>query len=297
MRVRWRRKSLRFLATKLWFFTTLIVFIVCQQYGILMTNGMGPAAYTLVAGRIFIYSMSMTQLLIKHLRLSLLDYRAKRVVRCGGIPFPQYLTLTLQDASEAILVLSLIVMMCFEPFLYCITLTPGVAYCGPWMQWISDAYDRTSTISMMMYFVLVSELSHFSIQIGAFSLIIMRLSSDFAVYVLAIFFICAAFASSMTCIVAWNLNEDFTNWVVAMKAILRCALGMYGGAKFETVAAANDLFGWMLCFMIVWHMFINNLMIAQLCTCYNTLSDESATFCRCSLRCLGGLSISTTSRT
>ena len=95
-------------------------------------------------------------------------------------------------------------MLTMEPFLHCLNVDDRfVTNCcehGEFYCTLSDNYDRISTIPMLLYFILASDLVYLSIHLSSFVVICTSLWWEFVLYLGALVFMATAFASAIACL-------------------------------------------------------------------------------------------------
>jgi len=273
--------------TKLWFCVTLVVFCLAEQYGIVTADVHSDERFTVIACRAFLYLFSLGQLFAKH---AVQTYRAarrkqmRRLTWCVHVP--AYLLQTRQEMIEAILILLLLCMLCCEPVLHCLSvssdwLTDCCEY-GEWYCALMHSYNRLAAFPMLLYFVLASELVHLNVQLSVFSVICASLVWEFFLYVAVLIFFTAAFASAVACLpqsLGTNSIQlrDFFGWPLAFESMLSMAFNSYGGNNYEEISVADEpLLKWfVMAFAACWHVYLMNLMVAQLCQRYNDIFHDA----------------------
>jgi len=276
-----------FIVTKLWFVLTLVDFIVGLQYGILMFDSAGPGRWALIGCRVFMYVFSLGQLFIKHTSQFAHAYKEGHTLRCFRcFRVPAYLCSSRQEFVEFVLAVFLFAMLTMEPFLHCLNVDDrfvtnccehGEFYCS-----LSDNYDRISTIPMLLYFILASDLVHLNIHLSSFVVICTSLWWEFVLYLGALGFLATAFASAITCLPQTGADNsvqlrDFYHWPSAFQSLLSMSLSMYSGNSFEEINTATEvpLKWWIIAFGACWHIFLTNLMIAHFCESYRGIFQDA----------------------
>ncbi|CAE7029801.1 unnamed protein product, partial [Symbiodinium sp. CCMP2456] len=276
-----------FIVTKLWFVLTLVDFVVGLQYGILMFDSAGPGRWALIGCRLFMYIFSLGQLFIKHTTQFAHAYREGHTLRCFKcFRVPAYLFSSRQEFVEFVLAVFLFAMLTMEPFLHCLNVDDrfvtnccehGEFYCS-----LSDNYDRISTIPMLLYFILASDLVHLNIHLSSFVVICTSLWWEFVLYLGALGFLATAFASAIACLPQTGADDsvqlrDFYHWPSAFQSLLSMSLSMYSGNSFEEINTATEvpLKWWIIAFGACWHIFLTNLMIAHFCESYRGIFQDA----------------------
>ena len=131
---------------------------------------------------------------------------------------------------------------------------------------------------MLLYFLLASELVHLNVQLSVFSVVCASLWWEFILYMGVLGFLATTFASAVACLPQSGgedaiQKEGFYNWPAAFESMLSMALNVYGGDNYEQIANASEpLLKWIIiAFAACWHVYLMNLMVAQLCQRYNAI--------------------------
>ena len=222
--------------TKLWFCITFLVYIVAEQQVFLPRDPLSSERFSVIFGRAFLYVFSLGQLFAKHGYQTYRAIRQKQMTRCCGcLAVPKYMLQTRQEVVEVVLLLFLLCLFCCEPVLHCLAVSNELL-----------TYNRVAAFPALLYFVLASELVHLNVHLSVFSVICSCLMSEFVMYVAAFVFFTAAFASAIAC-----LPHSLGTQSVQMR----------------------DFFSWPMAlgFAACWHVYLMNLMVAQLCQRYNEL--------------------------
>ncbi|CAE7390341.1 unnamed protein product [Symbiodinium natans] len=269
--------------TKAWFCVTLILFVVAEQNGIVAQDAGSSQRYAVIACRAALYLTSLGQLLVKHGVQSFRALRAKKtkrfVWRCH---LPSYLLQSGQEMTEVVLLILLFAMLCCEPVLHCMSVSGElrVECCdyGEWYCSLGSFYNRLAAFPMLLYFILASELVHLHVQLSVFSVICRSLWWEFLLYMAVLVFFAATFAAGVACLPQLGgaesiQNRDFGNMLAAFENMLAMAVNTYGSGNYEEIATAGEpMLQWfVMAFAACWHVYLMNLMVAQLCQRYNEI--------------------------
>ena len=269
--------------TKMWFCATLLVFALAEQQAILSNDPLSTDRYKIICCRAIVYVGSLGQLLAKHAYQTYRAVRQKQMTRLGGcLPVPQYVLQTRQELFEVLLLLLLICMLCIEPMVHCLAVSSEfVLDCceyGEWQCNLIHSYNRLAAFPMLLYFMLGSELVHLNVQLSVFSVICACLMWEFFLYVAVLIFFTAAFASAVACLPPGTGADsvqmrDFFNWPAAFESMLSMAFNTYGSSNYEEIAQADEpMLKWFIIgFAACWHVYLMNLMVAQLCQRYKEI--------------------------
>ena len=267
--------------TKLWFCLTLLSFVIGLQGGIVTEDG--PDRFVVIGARAFLYVFSLGQLLVKHGTQTFRAIRKKQTQRfIWRCHVPTYLTQSRQELMEVTLMALLFTMLCMEPVLHCLQVSDQwLTNCcehGEWYCELYTAYNRLACFPMLLYFLLASELVHLNVQLSVFSVVCASLWWEFILYVGVLGFLTMTFASAVACLPQSGLADSiqmvgFFNWPSSFESMLSMALNVYGGDNYEQIASAEEpLLKWfVMAFAACWHVYLMNLMVAQLCQRYNAI--------------------------
>ncbi|CAE7827221.1 unnamed protein product [Symbiodinium sp. CCMP2592] len=272
--------------TKFWFCLTLFVYVMAEQQAVFSSDPLSPDRLSVIFCRAFVYVGSLGQLFAKHAYQTYRAVRQKQLTRLCCLPIPKYMLQTRQELIEAILVLLLMCLLCCEPVLHCLAvsselLTNCCEY-GEWQCNLIHSYSRLAAFPMLLYFVLASELVHLNVHMSVFSVICSCLMWEFVLYVAVLIFFTAAFASAVACL-PQSLGSDsiqmrdFFSWPLAFESMLSMAFNSYGSENYEEIAEENEpLLKWFVMgFAACWHVYLMNLMVAQLCQRYNEIFRDA----------------------
>eukprot|EP00439_Symbiodinium_sp_Y106_P044179 s3711_g5.t1 len=273
--------------TKLWFCVTLMLFVIAEQKGILSVDVRSQQRFTVIACRACLYVFSLGQLWVKHAVQTYKAVRARQTRRfIWRFHLPSYLLQSGQEMTEVILLLLLICMLCCEPVLHCLGASnEWLMDCCEYGEWycnLNYTYNRLAAFPMLLYFLLASELVHLNVQLSVFSVICASLWWEFILYVAVLFFFAAAFASAVACLPNLDGDDsvqkrDFFGLGAAFESMLSMAFNTYGSGNYEGIAQASEpLLKWfIIAFAACWHVYLMNLMVAQLCQRYNEIFHDA----------------------
>ncbi|CAE7877977.1 UGAT, partial [Symbiodinium microadriaticum] len=266
--------------TKLWFCATLVVYVMAEQQAVTSSDPLSQERFTTIVCRAFLYIGSLGQLFAKHAYQTYRAVRQKQMTRLCCLPVPKYVLQTRQELTEVAL------MLCCEPVLHCLAVSSELlTNCcehGEWQCNLIQTYNRLATFPMVLYFVLTSELVHLNVHLSVFSVICSCLMWEFMLYVAVLAFFAAAFASAIACLpqalAADSVHErDFSSWPLAFESLLSSAFNVYGSDNYEQIAVADEpMLKWfVMAFAACWHVYLMNLMVAQLCQRYNEIYQDA----------------------
>merc|ERR1719215_1084846 len=210
-----------------------------------------------------------------------MDYRTKDLVDFMGFKIPKYLT-NWQDSTGLLLAACLVLMLGMEPILYCVTslesvgreLTETCTESEP----LRFSYSVMSSITMLLYFSLLIDLSVFSTRISAFALMCLRVISEVGLYLGAVAFLVVTFASAIS-----SLDQDvdeFAGIPIASMSLLKIAFSMVDETRFDAFEGNWALFSAVVVYIVGTTVFLMNLLIAQLVCAYQATFQDMLGYAR-----------------
>eukprot|EP00933_Yihiella_yeosuensis_P010568 TRINITY_DN11722_c0_g2_i1.p1 TRINITY_DN11722_c0_g2~~TRINITY_DN11722_c0_g2_i1.p1 ORF type:complete len:1131 (-),score=238.54 TRINITY_DN11722_c0_g2_i1:158-3550(-) len=290
--------SRQFFLHRLYFLFTLCVFLVSQSLLRPIPDGDDDHTFavraTIFACRCFIYCGSMGQMLYFHIRDTAADLRSRSFFSFGPLKLPEYLQ-NWKDSTSLLLTLCLLLMLTQEPIFYCISSSDGstdrrlagttstTSY-GLFTQQCSeadshrDAYADLSMIAMLVYWVLLIDLSIFSTQIAAFVLVCGKVLSEVLLFLVVLAFLIVAFASAISALN--HKSKDFANIPRGMFSLGGMALNMYPQSSFSSLETEVALLVVVMIFIVISTIFLLNLLVAQLFGAYQAVYGDMVGFAR-----------------
>jgi len=223
--------------------------------------------------------LSMPQLLYRHLRDSIKAYRKKDTIRIACIPIPQYLK-QWQDAANFFLTMSLLIMLCLEPIVWCWNYQNGKMFFENCLEKEDMRFPYTvfSMCAMFLYYVLLIDLTVVSTRISAFSLVCVRMLSEVALFLGALFVAILTFSCALS--VLKQDNEDFAGIQKGMYALIRIFLGVYDAKRYAQFHGDTVLLAMVFIFGIITVIFFLNMLIAQLSCAYSSVYEDMVGYAR-----------------
>jgi len=263
----WARIAFRtFIKSRAWFLFTLIVFITSQT--ILKNSKRTADVRALIfVLRCFIYLCSMGQWIFFHVKNTVRDLRNGSVYRYGRMKIPEYLG-EFQGGASLVLTVLLVAMLVMEPILHCLGDSSGALFterCAAGED-LGFAYSVASMGAMLMYFLLLSDLSVFSTRVSAFALVCSRVLSEVALFLFGMCFFVAAFACAISAL--QHENPLFLGIADAALNLGKITFGMFSGQNFIELANFPALLAAIFVYVVVTVIFMLNLLIAQLNCAY-----------------------------
>jgi len=265
----WGRVAFRtFLFGRAWFLFTLLVFIASQSVlNRVESHDAQQISIVTFVLRCFIYICSMGQWVLYHVKNSLRDIRNNFLVKFGRCYIPEYLT-QWQGWSSLILTLFLVVMLIMEPILHCFGDSSNeiVTQSCPATERFHFPYSVASTGAMLIYFMLLTDLSVFSTRVSAFALVCARVLSEVALFLFGITFFVIAFACAISALE--QDNEHFADIPIAALQLYKISFGMFSGSNYDDLESDPALLIVCFVYVVTTVIFMLNLLIAQLNCAY-----------------------------
>eukprot|EP00927_Polykrikos_kofoidii_P002426 TRINITY_DN1096_c0_g1_i13.p1 TRINITY_DN1096_c0_g1~~TRINITY_DN1096_c0_g1_i13.p1 ORF type:complete len:1086 (+),score=186.39 TRINITY_DN1096_c0_g1_i13:79-3336(+) len=277
----WSRVACRaFMARKLWFVVTLLVFILSQSIlgWLEETKGTRIAVF---AFRCFIYVFSLGSMLVGHLSKIWKGYRSGDIMKLGGkVSIPAYLE-NWQESAQLVLAFILIIMLATEPIIYCLVSDEAELFSDTCAA--SNDVKKPNSIASMMamfaYFLLLIDLAVFNNRVAAYVLTCGRMVSELALFIFSLVVAVLTFACGLSC-VAYDVDE-FAGPHKGSLALWELCMRTFSSADYENnlrdeIIALLGIF----VFLIVTSCFLLNLFIAQLTCAYSSVYADMVGYAR-----------------
>jgi len=278
----WSRVAyMSFMYSKLWFFFTLLVFITSQSVLEHINHGEDVEAQRIAifVCRAFIYVLSMPQMVYYHARQIVLAFRKGDTVKIGFVPIPRHFTFW-QDTANFVLSVCIIVMLYLEPILHCWAYQDGrFAYelCEEKAN-LRYPYTVFTMFAMFLYFMLLIDLTVISTRISAFSLVCVRMLSEVALFIAALFVSILTWACAVS--VLKQDNEDFAGIHKGAFALLRMFMAMYDSKRYEVLHEDPIAELMVFVFLIITVVLFVNMLVAQLSCAYSAVYEDMVGYAR-----------------
>eukprot|EP00933_Yihiella_yeosuensis_P015428 TRINITY_DN1346_c0_g1_i1.p1 TRINITY_DN1346_c0_g1~~TRINITY_DN1346_c0_g1_i1.p1 ORF type:complete len:1126 (+),score=265.45 TRINITY_DN1346_c0_g1_i1:107-3484(+) len=293
-----------FLVGRLYLLLTLLVFMTSQSILQRMDRGYETKEKRIAVAvlRVFIYFGSLGQLLYSQICNLCKDVRNKRFSYVfKQFPVPAYL-LKWKESLSLLLITCLLIMLANEPIFYCLptndyserrlqatgtttaTTTKKPFTNGLLNQNCALAQDRQalysdiSMLAMIVYWVLLTDLSVFSTHISAWVLVCGKILSEVFLFLGALLFLIITFSSSINAL--RHKNKDFDGVHTASLTLLELALGMYPSNNFEAAKDEPVILVVLCVFVTISLIFLLNLLIAQLNGAYQKVYIDMVGYAR-----------------
>eukprot|EP00931_Biecheleriopsis_adriatica_P113517 TRINITY_DN8858_c0_g1_i1.p1 TRINITY_DN8858_c0_g1~~TRINITY_DN8858_c0_g1_i1.p1 ORF type:complete len:1115 (+),score=249.69 TRINITY_DN8858_c0_g1_i1:41-3346(+) len=276
-----------FLLGRIYSLFILLVFIFSQS--IIYQLREGPESFeeriAIFACRLIIYLGSMCKVCFAQGKLLAADISQKNFVRVWGIPFPAYLK-NVQEVGNLCLFIVLVVMGTREPVFQCsgntdvwktMEETLFTESCDA-AQNIRPVYSVCSALAMMLYFLLLTDFTIFSMRMSAFLLVCGRVVSEIGLFALALGFLILAFSCGIS-----SLDQEMPSFDGIDKAaltLLQMAFSLYPTSQYPELHAEVWAIIAVAVFLMLVVIFLLNLLIAQLNQAYQTIFADMQGYAR-----------------
>mmetsp|Transcript_93649 Transcript_93649/g.269625 ORF Transcript_93649/g.269625 Transcript_93649/m.269625 type:complete len:1122 (+) Transcript_93649:131-3496(+) len=269
-----------FLYGKAWFLFTLMVFVLSQSI-LTRTGNQGEDNANVIFGcRCFIYFLSMGQLLYHHIKYLTADLRNRSFVKFGFVKVPEYVSNSWQDVVSLLLTILLVAMLSIEPLIRCLESGGYKTFTQrcPQGENFIFSYSLMSSGAMILYFLLLCDLSVFSTRVSAFALVCGRVLSELLLFLFAFSFIVVAFACAISALDQQDVRFD--GIPSSMLRLYTITLGMFSPDHYDKILDEPALMALIIAFVVVTVVFLYNLLIAQLACAYSASYQDMVGFAR-----------------
>eukprot|EP00929_Paragymnodinium_shiwhaense_P020513 TRINITY_DN13656_c0_g2_i2.p1 TRINITY_DN13656_c0_g2~~TRINITY_DN13656_c0_g2_i2.p1 ORF type:complete len:620 (-),score=126.44 TRINITY_DN13656_c0_g2_i2:399-2150(-) len=271
----WSRATYQtFLAGKIWLFFTLIVFVCSQAIQEI-------AAYpeAIFACRVFVYMLSMSQVIYSHVKKFILAFTSNETMSVLCLTLPSYLS-DWQESAQLALAVALFGMFGLEPILQCWADNEGVPFtdrCGR-SQAIIGAYSFLAMLAMILYFVLLMDLSVFNQKLSAYLLVCGQVASELYLFLFAIGATLVVGACSLSV-----LEQEVTRFQTIHSGALtmwEMLLGMLSPDVYEEIRTEPIVLMGCYVFILTAGLYLLNLLAAQLTCSYKVVFNDMVGYAR-----------------
>jgi len=276
-----------FLFGRLYFLGTLVMFLLSQSILHHLGDDLADTAevrYVIFACRCIIYLGSMGQLLRTQVQKFITDCRARNFITVYYAKLPAYLS-TKQDAGSLTLLLILVLMCTQEPIFWCSGHYNG-DYPGAGMfsekcpegKPHKEAYTTISMFAMALYWLLLIDLTIFSMRISAYVLMCGQVLSEVALFLFALVFLIGTFASAVSTLD--NNASEFVGLPRSALSLTEIALRMFDTDKYKEVESEPTVLIIASIFIIMVIVFLLQLLVAQLIVSYASIYSDMVGYAR-----------------
>jgi len=281
-----------FLSLKAWLWLMMTLYIIAQS--ILKSYGHNEAGLdvgnatriAVFVFRVFVYVFCCGQLIIYHSKVSIEAYKNKETVKIRGVLIPEYL-LSFQEYITVLQALTLLLMLALCPKLWCMghwwedyygygVLTDHCPQAHHAPDHIGEAqatlpYGILSAVTMLIFFARMVDLAVVNNTVSAYVIMSGQVMVEVALFLLALGFVIVAWACSVEALFELN-TQNFDNVADSMLSYLSNAFGLFNPTEYELIYRSG---GWIyllfILFIITVHIFLINLLIAQICSAHQAV--------------------------
>jgi len=141
-----------------------------------------------------------------------------------------------------------------------------------------EAYSICATAAMLLYFLLLVDMSVFSTRVSAYVLVCGQMHSEVSLYLFALSFFVVAFAGAVNCLD--QDDADFHGIPMSALSFYKIAFGMFEGSESEHLLSNPTLLLAILIFVIIAVIFLLSLLIAQLACAYQATYADMIGYAR-----------------
>jgi hemoglobin-like flavoprotein len=263
-----------FLGGKMWLFFTLTIFICSQSIPVI-----ADVPVAIFACRMFVYLLSMSQLIYTHVKRFIVSFGAGDVGKVFCLTLPNYLGDWRESASLALAV-ALFVMFGLEPILGCWKNNDGIwfsATCSA-ADGLDTVYSRLSMFAMILYYLLLMDLTVFSNKLSAYVLVCGQLASELGLFLLALLAVVVICACSLSCLE--QEVERFHDIPSGGMTVFEMFLKMLPHSEYATFNEEPVILLGVYIFLIIAAVFLINLLVAQFTCSYKSVFNDMVGYAR-----------------
>jgi hypothetical protein len=282
-----------FMTCKAWLVFTLACFLTAQsilpmwgwnQEGMAIGNAVRQSQLAL---RLFVYMFCMGQLAIYHAKCCFQAYVRQETFKLHCLRIPVYLK-ALQEWISFLQCISLVLMMCTCPKLYCIKHWAAndaeFAEHGILSDWCTDTnnirieYSILSVVVMLIFFIRMSDFVVMNNTLSAYVIMAFECLQEVNLFLAALGFTIFAFAASTLAL--YDTNTNFKDIPRAGLSYLEVAFALFDPTVYESITVTVLIFILVVLFQICIFVFLLNLLIAQLCSKHKSMYDDILGYAR-----------------
>eukprot|EP00929_Paragymnodinium_shiwhaense_P090347 TRINITY_DN5049_c0_g1_i1.p1 TRINITY_DN5049_c0_g1~~TRINITY_DN5049_c0_g1_i1.p1 ORF type:complete len:1114 (+),score=306.55 TRINITY_DN5049_c0_g1_i1:135-3476(+) len=263
-----------FLMGKIWLFFTLMVFVCSQSI-----REIGELPEAVFGCRVFVYFLSMSQLIYTHVKKFIVSFQSGDVGPFGCLTLPNYLR-DWREACSLALAAGLFIMFSMEPILQCWAENEGVmfnAQCSR-SDGLRFSYSLMSCLSMILYYLLLMDLTVFSNRVSAYVLLIAQLASELGLFLLALAALLVTAASGFSC-----LEQDLERFKTIFSSaatLLDMFFRMLTPSVYEEMRTEPVVTLGCYAFLVCASVYLLNLLVAQLTCSYKSIFADMVGYAR-----------------
>jgi len=140
------------------------------------------------------------------------------------------------------------------------------------------SYSAFTFLAMLMYYLLVLDMSVISTRVSAFVLVCARVVPEVLQFFSAVLFFSVTFAAGVSCLKQYN--EDFAGLPMSFVQLIKITVGMFRGKHWDDLHEYPLLLFCIMCYVVVTLVFLTNVLIAQLNCLYQVTYEDMLGFAR-----------------
>lgn len=204
------------------------------------------------------------------------DIRARSFIFLWGtLPIPTYLG-SLSHAALSVVTICMLLMLIQEPIFACLGNMDGAfpgagsftTHC-PEAQARMNAYSVLSEITVLLHWLLVTDLCIFSIRLCCYFLTCTWVLVELLHYCIAVLFLILAFSSAIGAY--GTMLFDFDSIPDGALSLFKIALRVYENQRFDSVREEPQIYTMLVVFTLVSLIFLGSLLIAQIAGAFTKL--------------------------
>merc|ERR1719356_702536 len=197
-----------------------------------------------------------------------------------GILVPRYLDNS-QESANFLLMITLMIMIGFEPILHCFNDNHGVLFtdiCASSQQFKFFPYSVASMFAMFLYYFQLIDLAVFNNRVSAYVLVCARMVAEVGLFLLALFGVILTFASAFSCLD--QKEKEFFGIPAGGMALWEMELQMFSGEHYEKLHNEPSILYGCFVYLVVAFIFLLNMLIAQLSCAYDSVYNDMVGYAR-----------------
>eukprot|EP00438_Fugacium_kawagutii_P029292 Skav207991 [mRNA] locus=scaffold1203:65551:77375:+ [translate_table: standard] len=204
------------------------------------------------------------------------DIRARSFIFLWGtLPIPTYLG-SLSHAALAVVTICMLLMMIQEPIFACLGNMNGAfpgagsftTHC-PEAQARMNSYSVLSEITVLLHWLLVTDLCIFSLRLCRYFLTCTWVLVELLHYCIAVLFFILAFSSAIGAY--GTVLFDFDSIPEGALSLFKIALRVYENQRFDSVREEPQIYTLLVVFTLITLIFLGSLLIAQIAGAFTKL--------------------------
>eukprot|EP00435_Cladocopium_sp_Y103_P070987 s205_g36.t1 len=240
--------------------------------------------------RAALYLFDLVPHLIYNIWQLVKDIRARSFVFLWGtVPVPTHFY-DPSHAAQLVVTICMLLMLIQEPIFACLGNMNGdfagaglfTTHC-PQAEARMDVYSVLSEITVLLHWVLITDLCIFSMRLCCYFLTCSRVLVELLHYSIAVLFLILAFSSAIGAYGPKLYDFDSLPEGAAVElrrvmldtlSLFKIALGMYENQRFDTIREEPQIYTLLAIFTLISLIFLGSLLIAQIAGAFTKLYDD-----------------------